>query len=215
MVLSHALNFCNNTKHWLQNSNTIYAIKCNHNGKVSNTYVHNTYGLKNMVRQRGWMATDGRWWTNVCGCNYDGQQTKWQWMVNKTERNGTRLRQTTPTTASMTMLHNGLCPWALQRWYAKKIKIKKINDSLLFLLILLLLFLELLHGLFTTWLQVQKPDVNLKTHVWGKQVYVGCITWCRSCIAIKPCVCVCVCACSQYLKLVVKQALELLTPSTL
>jgi hypothetical protein len=28
-------------------------------------------------------------------------------------------------------------------------------------------------------------------------------------------VCVCVCACSQDLKLVVKQALELLTPSTL
>jgi hypothetical protein len=41
----------------------------------------------------------------------------------------------------------------------------------------------------------------------------GCITWCKSCTIIKPCVCVC--ACSQDLKLVVKQALELLTPSSL
>jgi hypothetical protein len=40
----------------------------------------------------------------------------------------------------------------------------------------------------------------------------GCITWCRSCIAIKPCVCVCMC--SQDLKLAVKQALELLAPSS-
>jgi len=39
--------------------------------------------------------------------------------------------------------------------------------------------LELLQGLLTTWLQVQKhigmhsPNANLKTHVQGKQVYVG------------------------------------------
>jgi len=42
----------------------------------------------------------------------------------------------------------------------------------------------------------------------------GCITWCKSCTAIKPCVCVCVCTCSQDLKLVIKQALELLAPSS-
>ncbi len=45
----------------------------------------------------------------------------------------------------------------------------------------------------------------------------GCITWCRSCIGIKPCVCVCVCVCasSQDLQLAVKQALELFVPSSL
>ncbi len=60
----------------------------------------------------------------------------------------------------------------------------------------------------------------------------GCITWCRFYTTIKPCVCgvalpgvdfilqsnlVCVRvhACSQDLKLVVKQTLELLAPSSL
>jgi hypothetical protein len=42
-----------------------------------------------------------------------------------------------------------------------------------------LLFSKLLQGLLTTWLQAQKhtrihsPYVNLKTHVQGKQMYVG------------------------------------------
>ncbi len=49
-----------------------------------------------------------------------------------------------------------------------------------------------------------KPMYKESKCIWG------CITWCRSCIAIKPCVCVC----SQDLKVRVKQALELLTPSS-
>jgi hypothetical protein len=52
--------------------------------------------------------------------------------------------------------------------------------SCFFLLyILFLLLLELLQGQLTTWLQVQKHtrvhslDANFKTHVQGKQMYVG------------------------------------------
>jgi len=51
-----------------------------------------------------------------------------------------------------------------------------------------------------------KPMYKKNKCMWG------CITWCKSCIAIKHCVCVC--ACSQDLKLVVKQVLELLAPSS-
>jgi hypothetical protein len=51
-----------------------------------------------------------------------------------------------------------------------------------------------------------KPMYKESKYMWG------CITWCRSCTTIKPCVCVC--ACSQDLKLAVKQALELLAPSS-
>jgi hypothetical protein len=60
---------------------------------------------------------------------------------------------------------------------------------------------------------MHSPDVNLKTHVQGKQVYVGLhhlvqILYCNQTM------CVCVCMCSQDLKLAVKQALELLVPSS-
>jgi hypothetical protein len=44
-------------------------------------------------------------------------------------------------------------------------------------------------------------------------MYVGLLTWWRSCSAIKPYVCVCTCFQDQ--NLVVKQALELLVPSSL
>jgi len=46
-------------------------------------------------------------------------------------------------------------------------------------LFIYLFILELLQGQLTTWMQPQKhtivhcPDVNFKTHVQGKQVYVG------------------------------------------
>jgi len=81
----------------------------------------------------------------------------------------------------------------------------------------LFLLLELLQGLLTTWLQAQKhigmhnPYANVKTHVQGKQVYVGLhhlvhILYCNQTL--------CVCVCSQDLKLVVKQTLELLAPSS-
>jgi hypothetical protein len=80
--------------------------------------------------------------------------------------------------------------------------------------------LKLLQGLLTTWLQAQKhigkhnPYANLKTHVQGKQVYVGLhhlvqILYCKQTL------CVCVCVCSQDLKLAIKQALELPTLSSL
>ncbi len=60
----------------------------------------------------------------------------------------------------------------------------------------------------TTQVLTSKPMYKENKCIWG------CITWCRSCIAIKPCVCVCVCTCSQDLKLAVKQTLELLAPSS-
>jgi hypothetical protein len=58
----------------------------------------------------------------------------------------------------------------------------------------------------TTQMLISKPMYKESKCMWG------CITWCRSYIAIKPCVCVC--TCSQDLKLAVKQALELLAPSS-
>jgi hypothetical protein len=67
------------------------------------------------------------------------------------------------------MLQSNLYPQALQQWHVEK---KKGS-------FFLLLLLELLQGLLTTWLQAQKhtwvhnPDVNLQTHVQGKQMYVG------------------------------------------
>jgi hypothetical protein len=68
------------------------------------------------------------------------------------------------------------------------------------LLLCLFLLPKLLQGLLITWLQVKKhigvhsPYVNLKTHVQGKQVYVGLhhlvqILYCNQTL----CVCVCVC----------------------
>jgi hypothetical protein len=79
-------------------------------------------------------------------------------------------------------------------------------------------FPKLLQGLLITWLQAQKhtgvhsPYVNLQTRVQGKQMYVGlhCLVQTLYCNHL-----VCVCACSQDLKLAVKQALELFTPSSL
>jgi hypothetical protein len=59
----------------------------------------------------------------------------------------------------------------------------------------------------TTQMLTSKPMYNESKCMWG------CIIWCRSCTAIKPCVCVC--ACSQDLKLAIKQALELFAPSSL
>ncbi len=55
-------------------------------------------------------------------------------------------------------------------------------------------------------------DVKLKTHVQGKQVYVG-LHHLVQILYYDQTLCVCVCACSQNLKLVIKQALELLAPS--
>jgi hypothetical protein len=68
--------------------------------------------------------------------------------------------------------------------------------------LLFFLFRELLQGLLTTWLQAQKntrvhnPNANLKTHVQGKQIYVGLhhlvqFLYCNQTL----CVCVCVCVC--------------------
>jgi hypothetical protein len=37
------------------------------NNTISNTYVRNTYNLKNTARQRGWMVTDKLWWTDIYG----------------------------------------------------------------------------------------------------------------------------------------------------
>jgi hypothetical protein len=65
-------------------------------------------------------------------------------------------------------------------------------NSLLFLLLFLLP--KLLQGLLTTWLQAQKHIAQMLT---SKPMYKeskcmwGCITQCRSSIAIKPCVSVC------------------------
>ncbi len=58
---------------------------------------------------------------------------------------------------------------------------------------------------------MHNPYANVKTHVQGKQVYVGLhhlvhILYCNQTL--------CVCVCSQDLKLVVKQTLELLAPSS-
>jgi hypothetical protein len=57
-----------------------------------------------------------------------------------------------------------------------------------------------------TQMLISKPMYKKSRCMWG------CIPWCRSCTIIEPCVCVC--TCSQDLKLVVKQALELLVPSS-
>ncbi len=56
-------------------------------------------------------------------------------------------------------------------------------------------------------MQTSKPMYKESKCMWG------CITWCKSCTIIKPCVCVH--ACSQNLKLIVKQTLELLASSSL
>lgn len=58
----------------------------------------------------------------------------------------------------------------------------------------------------TAQMLTSKPMYKESKCMWG------CITWCRSCTAFKPCVCVYV---PQDLKLAVKQALELLAPSSL
>jgi hypothetical protein len=58
----------------------------------------------------------------------------------------------------------------------------------------------LLQGLFTTWLQTQKhtwvhnPNANLKTHVQGKQVYVG-LHHLVQILYYNQTLCVCVCVC--------------------
>ncbi len=64
----------------------------------------------------------------------------------------------------------------------------------------------------TAQMLTSKPILMIKTHVQGKQVYVGLhhlvqILYCNQTL--------CVCTCSQDLKLAVKQALELLAPSSL
>jgi len=57
-----------------------------------------------------------------------------------------------------------------------------------------------------TQMLTSKPIYKESKCMWG------CITRCRSCTIIQPCVCVC--ACSQDLKLAIKQALELLALSS-
>jgi hypothetical protein len=60
----------------------------------------------------------------------------------------------------------------------------------------LLFLLELLQGLLTTWLQAQNTLECIAQMLTSKPMYKeskcmwGCITWCKFCIAIKPCVCV-------------------------
>jgi hypothetical protein len=46
--------------------NTTYEIEYNRNGKVSDTYVSNTYDLKNTACQWGRMTTNRHWWIEVC-----------------------------------------------------------------------------------------------------------------------------------------------------
>jgi hypothetical protein len=75
-------------------------------------------------------------------------------------------------------LHGDLHLRALQRW-----RVEKENEFFFFYFVFFyyysFLLLELLQGLFTTWLQAQKHiwvhslNANLKTHVQINQMYVG------------------------------------------
>jgi hypothetical protein len=78
-----------------------------------------------------------------------------------------------------------------------------LHDFYYYYSLLLFLLPELLQGLLTTWLQAQKhigmhsPNVDLKTHVQRKQMYVGLHHMVQILYYNQTlCVCVCVCACS-------------------
>jgi hypothetical protein len=75
---------------------------------------------------------------------------------------------------------------------------KREERIFFFYFVFLFIILELLQGLFVTWLQVQKhtgihnPDANLKTHVQGKQMYVG-LHHLVQILYYNQTLCVCVC----------------------
>jgi len=112
-------------------------------------------------------------------------------MSDKMEQNGHQLQWTVIT------LQNNPHPQALQWWHAEE-KREFFFFYFMFLLLLLLLFQSCCKGYSlhdcklkntqecTTQMLTSKPMYKENKYMWG------CITWCRSCIRIKPCVCVCV-----------------------
>jgi hypothetical protein len=139
------------------------------------------------------------WWisdkttTNVKR-NCDECWTELRWTLDKIDWNG----------MERTTLQSNLHPWALQQWHAKKKIIYFSFTSCFFYSFLLLP--KLLQGLLITWLQAQKhigvhnPDVNLKTHVQGKQVYVK-LHHMVQILYYNQTLCVCVCVCVRVPKI--------------
>jgi hypothetical protein len=170
-------------------------------------FIQSTYDLKNTVRQRGWTVT-----VNISGRKGPDEQML------------TKLRRTSDKTR-MDDDGNNDAEWSTSM--SSTVMACKREKIIFFLLLSVFFFFnfflllpKLLQGLLTTWLQIQKhtrmhnPYVNLKTHVKGKQVYVG-LHHVVQILYYNQTLCVCVCTCSQDLKLAAKQALELLAPSSL
>jgi len=122
------------------------------------------------------------------------------------------------------VLHSNPRSRALRQWRVKKKDFFFLLRVFIIIIIIIFFFQSYYKGnslhdyklkntqKCTPQMLTSKPMYKERKCMWG------CITWCRSCIVIKPCVCVCVCVCvcmcSQDLKLVIKQGLELLIPSS-
>jgi len=134
-----------------------------------------------------------KWWRmlDIIGMNIkqsgNGRQMEWGWMSNitKCNHNGTK-RTTTTTKNNSNYAVSGTTEHSTSALYDNGVHKRKEFFFLLFRVYyyyyyyyFLLLLLELLQGLLTTRLQGQKHigvhslDVNLKTHVQWKQVYLG------------------------------------------
>jgi hypothetical protein len=124
------------------------------------------------------------------GQNYDGLWTKLQQMLDETTMNveqnyderRTKLQQTSDGTNGRTndnyvdndVVNRSMSMNFVAMAFKRKKRILFFSISCFFNFLFLFLLLELLQGLFTTWLQAQKHtrmhslDANLKTHVQGK-----------------------------------------------
>jgi hypothetical protein len=142
------------------------------------------------------------------GQNRNGRQT---------EQNRWQLRWRRMGIMLMMVLQNDLRPRALQRWRVEEIFFFFLLLHVFFILFFFFFYQSYYKGYSlhdykfkntqecTAQMLTSKPMYKESKCMWG------CITWCRSCTTIKPCVCVC----SQDLKLAIKQVLELLVPSSL
>jgi hypothetical protein len=159
------------------------------------------------------------WWTSDIRRNCDGCRMKLRRMSNETKWNETDNDDATEQSTSPNFV--AMACKGKERIFFLYFMFYYYYYFILFclLLLLLLLLLKLRQGLLARWLQAQKhtwvhsPDANLKTHVQGKQMYVGLhhlvqILYCNQTLCVW-------CMCSQNRKLAIKQALKLFTPSSL
>jgi hypothetical protein len=164
----------------------------------------------------GWTLMDECLWTNVNGgkgpngrwrtldkttmdvkWNYDGCRTELRRTSNKTATNVGQNRTKPNDNCNNIVEHSTFISSTTMACVRKK-RIFFVLLCVFFNYLLLLILPKLLQGLLTTWLQAQKhigmhsPNANLKTHVQGKQIYVGLHHLTLILYSIKPCVCVCV-----------------------